>query len=179
MHPICGDFGQELWEAKATWLTETYTLVSIHPISISPACHASGPIRCPRCSPLPNPPWKHTNIYSEHTCTHINPAVIRGHNPSCLSGVQCKVASECVCVWKRWSSIIKREQHHVVHTKRERRWTLKGHCKIGETVDTQVRIREQVRDRKRERKRDWELQKSRRSLSLSHTQRFGPDQPER
>ena len=54
----------------------------------------------PQMQPTSQPPRKHTHIYGKHTCTHINPAVIRGHNPSWLSGVEGKVASVCwlVCV---------------------------------------------------------------------------------
>lgn len=77
-----------LWEAKLHGTQKPARQPPyIYPISISPGSCASGPIGCPRCSPLPSPPRKHTHIYSKHTCTHINPAVIVGHNPSCLSGV--------------------------------------------------------------------------------------------
>lgn len=78
---------------------------------------------------------------------------------------------------KRKSSNMKREQHQW-HTQNIDEVNTEKVLVTGQESDTitdiQVRIREQC-----VRGNVTELQKSRQSLNHSHTQHFGPDQPER
>lgn len=119
----------------------------------------------------PPPPETHKHIYNGHT-----------HQSSCDSWKLSKLPVWCaeqggIDVCKRKSSNMKREQHQW-HTQNIDEVNTEKVLVTGQESDTitdiQVRIREQC-----VRGNVTELQKSRQSLNHSHTQRFGPDQPER
>lgn len=75
--------GYEMCYVKKIALPYIHTY--IHPVWL--LCQWAN--QMPQLQHTPQPPTEthKYSIYSKHRSTHIHPAVIRGHNPSCLSGM--------------------------------------------------------------------------------------------